>query len=48
MKKGIFITFILALVIATTITKNSTKDLDKEIFEKKESLRLLKEKYEYM
>lgn len=46
MKKGIFITFILALVIATTITKNSTKDLDKEIFEKKESLRLLKEKYE--
>ena len=41
-----FTTLIIFLVFATTFTKNSTKKLDKEIFETKENLRLLKGKYE--
>ena len=46
MKKFIFVFLILCLIIATTITKNSTKKLDKQIFETNENLRLLKNKYE--
>ena len=46
MKKGIFVFLIFFLVIATTLTKNSTKKLDKKIFEKKENIILLKNKYE--
>ena len=46
MKKIIFITSIILLVIGTTITKNSTKKLDKRIFQSKENLRALKDKYE--
>tara|TARA_Y100000590_G_C15249842_1_gene837080 strand:+ start:385 stop:693 length:309 start_codon:yes stop_codon:yes gene_type:complete len=46
MKKILLITIILFLVIATTITKNSTKEIDKEIFNTKENIRLLKDKYE--
>ncbi len=46
MKKGIFIFLIFFLVIATTITKNSTKNIDQKIFEKKENIILLKNKYE--
>tara|TARA_B100001123_G_scaffold433036_1_gene556996 strand:- start:12 stop:320 length:309 start_codon:yes stop_codon:yes gene_type:complete len=46
MKKIIFTALIIFLVFATTFTKNSTKKLDKEIFETKENLRLLKGKYE--
>ena len=46
MKKGIFIFLIFFLVIATTLTKNSTKKIDKKIFEKKENIILLKNKYE--
>ena len=46
MKKIMFTTLIIFLVFATTFTKNSTKTLDKEIFETKESIRLLKGKYE--
>jgi len=34
------------LIVATTITKNSTKKLDKEIFEIKENIRVLEDKYE--
>ena len=46
MKKLIFIFSIIILLFATTVTKNSTKNLDKQIFETKENIRLLKEKYE--
>tara|TARA_Y100001970_G_C14106713_1_gene788551 strand:- start:262 stop:570 length:309 start_codon:yes stop_codon:yes gene_type:complete len=46
MKKGIFIFLIFFLVIATTLTKNSTKNIDQKIFEKKENIILLKNKYE--
>ncbi len=46
MKKTFFILIILFLILATTITKNSTNKLDKEIFETKENIRLLKDKYE--
>ena len=46
MKKVIFIFLIFFLVIATTITKNSTKNIDQKIFEKKENIILLKNKYE--
>lgn len=46
MKKYISIFTILSLVIFTTIIKNSTKNLDSEIFILKEELRLLENKYE--
>ena len=46
MKKILIIFSILFLIIATTITKNSTNKLDKKIFEVKENLRLLNDKYE--
>ncbi len=46
MKKGIFIFLIFFLVIATTLTKNSTKNIDQKIFEKKENIILLKNKFE--
>ncbi len=46
MKKVIFIFLIFFLVIATTLTKNSTKNIDQKIFEKQENIILLKNKYE--
>ena len=46
MKKGIFIFLIFLLIIATTLTKNSTKKIDQKIFEKRENIILLKNKYE--
>ena len=46
MKKIIFFTPIIFLIFATTITKNSTKQLDRKIFETKENIRVLKNKYE--
>ena len=46
MKKFIFTTVIIIFIFATTITKNSTKSLDKQIFESKENIRLLQNKYE--
>ncbi len=46
MKKKIFIFLIFFLIIATTLTKNSTKKIDQKIFEKKENIVLLKNKYE--
>tara|TARA_X000000368_G_C22578996_1_gene514245 strand:+ start:246 stop:554 length:309 start_codon:yes stop_codon:yes gene_type:complete len=46
MKKGILIFLIFFLIIATTLTKNSTKKIDQKIFEKKENIILLKNKYE--
>tara|TARA_Y100000739_G_C20390948_1_gene365590 strand:+ start:101 stop:406 length:306 start_codon:yes stop_codon:yes gene_type:complete len=46
MKKIIFFTPVIFLIFATTITKNSTKQLDRKIFETKENIRALKDKYE--
>ena len=46
MKKGILIFLIFSLIIATTLTKNSTKKLDKKIFELKENIRVLEDRYE--
>ena len=46
MKKGILIFLIFFLIIATTLTKNSTKKIDQKIFEKREYIILLKNKYE--
>ena len=46
MKKGIFIFLILLLVVSTTLTKNATKKIDQQIFEKRENIILLKNKYE--
>ena len=41
----IFIPIIL-LIVSTTFTKNSTKQLDKKIFETQENIRALVDKYE--
>ena len=46
MKKLILFVPIIFLIIATTVTKNSTKKIDKKIFEIKENIRALEEKYE--
>ena len=46
MKKYLFFIPILFLIVATTITKNSTKKLDTEIFRIKENIRVLEDKYE--
>ena len=46
MKKLSFFIPIFFLIIATTITKNSTKKLDKKIFEIKENIRILEDRHE--
>ena len=46
MKKIFFFIPVIILIFATTITKNSTKQLDKKIFEINENIRVLKDKYE--
>ena len=46
MKKLFFFTPIIVLIFATTLTKNSTKKLDKEIFQLKENIRVLNDRYE--
>ena len=46
MKKIFFFIPVILLIFATTITKNSTKQLDKKIFETKENIRILIEQYE--
>ena len=46
MKKVFFFIPVIFLIFATTITKNSTKQLDRKIFETKENIRVLKDKYE--
>jgi|TARA_B100001964_G_scaffold34431_1_gene36702 gluconate kinase len=46
MRKLFFFIPVILLIIATTFTKNSTKQLDKKIFETKENLRVLQDKYE--
>ena len=46
MKKLILLLSIFLLLIFTTIIKNSTKEIEKKIYNTKESLRVLKNKYE--
>ena len=46
MKKLFFFIPIIILIFATTLTKNSTKKLDKEIFQLKENIRILEDRYE--
>ena len=46
MKKLFFFTPIIVLIFATTLTKNSTKKLDNEIFQLKENIRILEDRYE--
>ena len=46
MKKIILIISIFFLVIVTTLTKNSSKNLEKEINIKKENINILENKYE--
>jgi len=45
-KKLFFFIPVIFLIFATTVTKNSTKKLDKKIFETKENLRVLRDKHE--
>ena len=46
MKKLILILSIFFLLIFTTITKNSTKNIEKQIYDINENLRILEQKYE--
>ena len=46
MKKIILIFFIIFLIVITTITKNSTKKLENQIFVTKENISVLKDQYE--
>ena len=46
MKKIIFSILIIILIFFTSIIKNSTKNIDVKIFNLKEDIRLLDEKYE--
>ena len=46
MKRLILLLSIFLLLIFTTITKNSTKDIEKKIYNTKENLKILEQKYE--
>ena len=46
LKKILLIIPIIILIISTTLTKNSTKKLDKNIFETQEDIRALNDIYE--
>ena len=46
MKRLILLLSIFLLLIFTTITKNSTKEIEKKIYNTKENLRILEQKYE--
>ena len=46
MRKFIFLIPVIFLILATTLTKNATKQLDKKIFETKENIRLLENRLE--
>jgi len=48
MIRSTLILSIIILILATTFTKNSTKKIDKNIFNLKEDIRILKDKYEYV
>ena len=46
MKKLFLFTPIIILIFATTLTKNATKKLDREIFQLRENIRILEDRYE--
>ena len=46
MKRLILLLSIFLLLIFTAITKNSTKEIEKQIYNTKENLRILEQKYE--
>ena len=46
MKRLILLLSIFLLLIFTTITKNSTTEIEKQIYNTKENLRILQQKYE--
>ena len=46
MKKFILLSPVIFLILATTLTKNATKQLDKNIFETKENIRALENRLE--
>ena len=46
MKKFFFFTPIIILIFATTLIKNSTKKLDKQIFQINENIRILEDSFE--
>ena len=46
MKKLILFLSIFLLLITTTVTKNATKKIEKQIYNTKENLRILEQKYE--
>ena len=46
MKKIILILSIIFLIVITTFTKNSTKKLDNQIFNIRENMHVLKDKYD--
>ena len=46
MRKLIFLIPVIFLILATTLTKNSTKQLDKKFFEAKENIRALENRLE--
>ena len=48
MKKTFLVSVILLLIVITTITKNSTKEIENKIFSKRENISALKDKYEFV
>ena len=48
MKNFFLILFVVSLIFLTTSIKNSTKNIDKIIFETKENILLLEDKYELL
>ncbi len=46
MKKTLLFIVIISLIVITTLTKNSTIKLENQIFNAKENISLLKDKYE--
>ena len=47
MKRLFFFLPKIILIFATSLTKNSTKKIDKEIFQLKENIRILEDRYEF-
>ena len=48
MNKLLLVSAILLLIIVTTITKNSTKQIENKIFSVKENISALQDKYEFV
>ena len=48
MKKFALVTTIFFLVLSTTIIKNTTKEIEDEIFTAKENIRILKSEFEHI